>query len=279
MRDAECVQLLQWALPQLGMRWPGFCRVRVQVCKRIDRRLKDLGLPDASAYKSYLEVHPDEWPVLDALCHITISRFCRDRGVFDHLRDEVLPALALAATGRGETAIRCLSVGCASGEEPYTLSITWHLSLAPRFPNLRISIDAADIDQALLDRALAGCYPKSSLKDLPQNWKGTAFICSGEEFCIKPSYREPVRFLRQDIRHAMPDGPYHLILCRNLVFTYFDEPLQREVLAMLEERLILGGALVVGIHEHLPADARGFEEWTEYLGIYRKHSLSGPCQP
>ena len=44
MKDEQCVRFLRWALPQLGMRWPGFRKVRKQVCKRIDRRLQDLGL-------------------------------------------------------------------------------------------------------------------------------------------------------------------------------------------------------------------------------------------
>ena len=44
MKDDRCVRFLQWALPQMHMRWPGFRKVRRQVCKRIDRRMKMLGL-------------------------------------------------------------------------------------------------------------------------------------------------------------------------------------------------------------------------------------------
>ena len=35
MKDADCVAFLQWCLPRLEMRWPGFRKVRGQVCKRI----------------------------------------------------------------------------------------------------------------------------------------------------------------------------------------------------------------------------------------------------
>jgi hypothetical protein len=79
MQDAECVALLRWALPRLGLRWPGFRKVRRQVCKRINRRIKELGLADVAAYREHLERVPEEWPRLDALCRITISRFYRDR--------------------------------------------------------------------------------------------------------------------------------------------------------------------------------------------------------
>ena len=74
--------------------------MRRQVCKRIARRIKELGLADLAAYRERLECAPEEWPELDALCRITISRFYRDRAVFDHLGDAVLPALAAAAGQR-----------------------------------------------------------------------------------------------------------------------------------------------------------------------------------
>ena len=86
------------------MRWPGFRKVRSQVCKRIRRRLNTLALDDLDAYKRYLETHADEWPRLDSMCRITISRFYRDRGVFEALEAEVLPALATAARKRGDYA-------------------------------------------------------------------------------------------------------------------------------------------------------------------------------
>ncbi|MFB3131394.1 MAG: CheR family methyltransferase, partial [Rhodothermales bacterium] len=130
MKDTACVDFLQWALPKLHMRWPGFRKVRRQVCKRVRRRMRTLGLDHTEAYRAYLEAHPDEWDVLDAMCRITISRFYRDRGVFDLLRATLLPQRAQRATD--ETTLRCWSAGCASGEEVYTLKILWLEDLQPR---------------------------------------------------------------------------------------------------------------------------------------------------
>ncbi len=65
------------------------------------------------------------------MCRITISRFYRDWAVFDALRREHLPAPAGRALAEG-CPLRCWSAGCASGEEPYTLSLIFHLELAPR---------------------------------------------------------------------------------------------------------------------------------------------------
>lgn len=105
MRDEACVRFLQWCLPPLRKRWPGFRKVRGQVCKRIDRRLRQLGLAGPDPYRAYLETHPEEWAVLDGLCRVTISRFYRDRDVFDVLGEEVLPTLAEAARRHGEPAL------------------------------------------------------------------------------------------------------------------------------------------------------------------------------
>jgi chemotaxis protein methyltransferase CheR len=111
MTDPELVAFLQWALPRLSLRWAGFRKVRGQVRKRIHRRLRELGLPDLAAYRAHLEREPDEWAQLAAMCRITISRFWRDRGVFDWLTGR-LPELA--TTGR----LRAWSAGCAGGRAP-----------------------------------------------------------------------------------------------------------------------------------------------------------------
>ena len=60
MNDTECVHFLKEALPRLHLRWPGFHKVRKQVCTRISGRLRELGLADASAYADCLAAHPEE---------------------------------------------------------------------------------------------------------------------------------------------------------------------------------------------------------------------------
>jgi chemotaxis protein methyltransferase CheR len=269
MTDPECVEFLQWALPRLRLRWPGFRKVRRRVCKRLERRFRELGVPDHAAYRAYLERHADEWSVIDTLCTITISRFYRDRGVFQTIERDVLPALAQMAVGRGEPTLRCWSIGCASGEEPYTLSLIWRLGLKERVP-CDIQIIATDIDDEALVRARDGCYPPSSVKELPAHWLAEAFSRSNRLYCLRGAHRDPVIFLHQDIRTTAPDGPFHLILCRNLAFTYFDDALQRGVLATIQARLVTRGALVIGATESLPEPAVGFAEWGGSPGIWRR---------
>lgn len=266
----NCIQFLQWSLPKLQMRWQGFRKVRSQVCKRISARIRALELPDFEAYRSYLERHSNEWPILDSFCRITISHFYRDREIFRFLESEVLPELCEAALAQRKNELRCWSIGCASGEEPYSLALLWDYAISRQFPSLKIKILATDADRTIIERAEQGCYDQSSLKDLPKDWIARAFVERERQFCIRQEEQQKINFLVQDIRTELPDGLFHLILCRNLVFTYFEEALQREVLERLQGKLITGGALVTGIHESLPRQQEGFEPWPGKPGVYRK---------
>ena len=165
MTDAGCVRFLQAVLPRLRMRWPGFRRVRGQVCKRVSRRMRDLGLESVRDYTAYLENHQTEWSRLDALCRVTISRFWRDRAVLDRLRDEVLPELLDRVEDTEQRTVRCWSAGCASGEEAYSIALAWELGLRSRYTGAGLQILATDSDQSLLDRAREAAYPPSSLGD------------------------------------------------------------------------------------------------------------------
>jgi chemotaxis protein methyltransferase CheR len=270
MKDAEGVQFLQWCLPRLRLIWPGYRKVRRQVYRRIRQRLQFLELPSLADYRSFLETHPEEWKVLDSSCWISISRFYRDKSVFQFLEQEVLPSLAQTILARGERILRCWSLGCAAGEEPYSLSLLWKLRLQTRFPTLQLAILASDIDDQAIARAQQASYSPSSLKDLPDSWQMEAFDQTDEGFLVKPEYRESVSFLVQDIRKAAPDETFHLILCRYLAFKYFDPPLQSTTLRVLAERLQPGGVLVVGKNELLPEGAFGLIPWSEKEGVYRR---------
>jgi chemotaxis protein methyltransferase CheR len=270
MPESSCIEFLQWALPRLSLAWPGFRRVRRQVCRRIGRRAQHLKLPDLRAYRAYVESHPEEWVVLDSFCWISISRLLRDRIVFDRLGAVVLRELAAAAAARGERDLRCWRAGCASGEEPYSLKILWMLELASRFPDLSLAVVATDIDEALLERARAARYRASSLRELPGAWVDKVFTRSDGLFEVRPEFRAGVEFLRQDVREEAPRGPFDLILCRNLVFTYFDASLRQETLERILRELRPGGALVIGLRERLPEGAAGLAGWESRLKIYRK---------
>jgi chemotaxis protein methyltransferase CheR len=276
MTDADCVAFLQWALPQLGRRWAGYRKVRRQVCRRVWRRVGELGLDSLAEYRGRLEQDPDEWARLDAMTDITISRFYRDRAVYDFLQSEVLPDLIERARRGGRSSVRVWSAGCANGEEPYTLTIIWELALAHAACDVRMDILATDIKPVVLRRAAQARYPSSALRDLPAEWRETSFGQEGDEWVLLPRFRRGVTLAQHDIRSGPPDGPFDLALCRYLAFTYFDDAGQREMLRGLARVIRPGGALVLGNHEALPTDEPGFCAWSPpRLHVFRRCADNG----
>ena len=270
MEDEVCVRFLQWALPQLHMRWPGFRRVRKQVCKRIQKRISGLQLTDIAAYRQYLQSHEEEWPVLDHACRVTVSRFYRDKVVLEHMRHHVLPILAQAAIATRSPLLRGWSAGCAMGEEAYTLALIWDKDAGKDFPQLDIHITATDIDEILLQRARRGCYSYGSVKALPEGWLQSSFTRQDDEYCLHSHFLSRVNFIKQDIRDQLDAGPFHIVFCRNMAFTYFDYELQLEILAHIHNSLVDGGALIIGGHESLPEGFSGFEQCLKQRAIFIK---------
>jgi chemotaxis protein methyltransferase CheR len=252
----------------MGLRWAGYRRVHRQVCKRLARRVAALGLWDMAAYRDYLEAHGKEWAAVEAACLIPISRFFRDRAVFDRLGAEVLPEIAARRTAEGCDTIRCWSLGCASGEEPYSLNILWKLGPGRHYPGTAFEILATDPAPHLLARARRGCYGAGSLKEIPADWRAAALQRDGPLFCVAPPFREGITFTEADAAQNLPDSPFDLILCRNVVFTYFAAARQTKMLARLRQVMAPGGFLVLGRKESLPAGQVDFEA-TDGGPIYR----------
>jgi chemotaxis protein methyltransferase CheR len=191
--------------------------------------------------------------------------------VFDALRASVLPGLVDLAVARGDDRVRCWSAGCASGEEPYTLAMIWRRD---RYA-AGLEIVATDADEGLLGRAREGRYDYSSVKDLPAELRDNAFEEQDGRFALSEVFKLPVKFERRDVRDEPPPGNFHLVLCRNLAFTYFDDEGQRAVLRSVRGALVPGGFLVVGVHEELPGGAAEFESFEGQPAIFQRLTSPG----
>ena len=134
----------------------------------------------------------------------------------------------------------------------------------------RVRLLGTDADATLLRRAEAARYQGGSLKDLPAAWRDAAFTRDGEAFVLRPEFRRDVAFQEADIRCGQPDGPFDLVLCRNLVFTYFAPGLQETLQRAIAARLAPGGYLAIGAHERLPAETGDLVPLAPKLPIYRK---------
>lgn len=233
MTRAELAALLEMWGPLLGLRAAGFRRNLEQVRKRVARRMQEVGARTSAEYVARLAADRAERQVFDGLCRVTISRFFRDRAVFDALRPLV------AELAQSSARVRIWSAGCASGEEPYSLAALMESGV----PGVEHEILATDAGAALIQRARRGVYRRSTLRELPPEWVERGFDV----------LRRRVQFAVQDLRREWPDGPFSVIACRNVAFTYFDAATQQRALGEILRRLQPGGYLVIGLEESLPA--------------------------
>jgi len=265
----HCTKFLKWVLPQLGLRWEGYRKVKRQVCRRINKRLQTLKLKSYSSYKDYINAHPEEWNILDEMLHISISRFFRDYKSWELLRDKLLPELAAAAVKENHP-LRCWSAGCASGEEPYSLAILYHQKLKHSFPTLEFQLVATDADSHLLERAAKACYPAGNVKDVPANLLETYFIKKNGEYCLKSNIKNMITFMKQDIRKEIPEGQFDLVFCKNLVGMYFAGEKAIEVYNRIATRIRPGGFMITGNHEPVPVDnISGMQIYNRGLNIFQ----------
>lgn len=124
-----------------------------------------------------------------------------------------------------------LSVGCARGEEPYSVAIAAHMAGVLN----DISIYAFDKNPDYISQAKKGVYTRWSLRGVPEDLLTRYFSREGEErFKLVDFIRRAVYFFPGDITDLSTLPPvvkrkFSLVICRNLIMYY--EPEEREVIA------------------------------------------------
>lgn len=243
MTDFET--FLAEVLPPLGLSPAAL--VRRNIRRRITKRMESRGVHEFRSYLALLRRDPGEWESLRPLLTVTISRFFRNRRVFETVSRQVLSPLA--AKGNPVCA---WSAGCASGEEAFTLRILWE-ELPGRKPDL--SILGTDIDEDCLRRAGEGLYPQSSLREVPGRISGRYFREEKGRYRLREDVVRSVTFRRHDLSCEFPPGEFDLVLCRNAAFTYFAVPRRIAIAHAIATAVPPGGWLVLGRTEKLPREA------------------------
>lgn len=247
----------------------GFRRLRKEVSKRIGvdyqnyskkhlrrrfhARMRVTGTDRFMDYYNYIKSNEEEIENLRELLTVNVTKFKRDTEVWDIIEGEVLPEILDRGSGNMFNRVKAWSAGCATGEEPYSLAISYLKSRPSDDSSFQIT--ATDLDSKALEFARNGEYPEKTLKNLTRSEKKRYFHDFEDGFAVKDELKDLVEFKEKDIFKTSFTTKFDMILCRNLMI-YFNNDAKIDLMERLVASLDKGGFLIIGMSENLRAPAK-----------------------
>jgi len=216
------------------------------IVRRLDRRMKAAQIENVEQYIELLERQPEEADRLFNDLLIGVTQFFRDTEAFEALKTEVVPKIF--ADNEAGRQVRAGIVGCATGEEAYSIAIllTEHAATLENAP--RIQIFAADIDERSLATARKGVYPESVAQHVSAERLDRFFTKQEGGYQVNREIREICLFSTHSFIRDAPFSRLDLISCRN-VMIYLGQELQRKVIPHFHYALRAGGYMFLGLSE------------------------------
>jgi len=233
--------------------------------RRFEIRLRATGSATYARYIIYLRKNPAEFTNLLNDLTINYTTFFRDLDVYEYLEHKLLPKLFLS-----KNPVKIWSAGCATGEEPYSLSILVNKIFGKRLANHPIRIIASDIDRDALAKAQRGAYGPRQISTVSPKMIDEYFTHEGDSWIVKDFVKSVIRFERFDLNQASLHVNFDLILCRN-VMIYFSKEGQHHIHMNFYRALRDGGYMITGKSEILSGEpAEKFQALDYITRVYQK---------
>ena len=236
------------------------------VSRRIERRMLAHNIADTDLYARYLKEHPEEVQLLFKELLINVTSFFRDPESFEALKKDLLPRLL--AHIPEPSAFRVWVVGCATGEEAYSVAILLREYLEETKQDFKVQIYSTDIDEDAIAIARSGSYPANIAMDVSEERLQRFFIKEETGYRIKKDIREMVVFAIQNVIKDPPFTKLDLISCRNLLI-YLEPELQNRIIPAFHYALKPGGALFLSASESIGNHAEFFAPINRKWKIYQ----------
>jgi len=213
-------------------------------------RMREIGCENYDEYYEQLVAGLSgqvEWATLVDRLTVQETRFFRHLSSFDLVRDVCREKWA----EQKDSSVEIWSVGCATGEEPYTLAMVLNELLGESTDKARFGITATDISLPALSKARKGIYGERRLEQVDPTIRDKYFHkVSDGRYQVVPQLKERVCFARINVLElsTVPFQDLDIIFCQNLLI-YFKRWRKRDIVNALTERLKVGGLLVLGLGE------------------------------
>ncbi len=218
---------------------------------QVTMRMRELGLKDYAEY--YEKLHDGiwgkaEWSLLVDRLTVKETSFFRHRHSYDCVRRELQDRIAAQTL---DSSFDVWSVGCSTGEEPYSLAML--LNECFEFAQLEpyFGIFATDISMPALSKARAGVYSERKIEGLSANERQRYFKDLDDgRYKIVDKLQDRLCFSQGNVidMTAMPVEKMDVIFCQN-VLIYFRRWRRREILDNLVKHLKPKGLLIIGLGE------------------------------
>nr|WP_205520880.1 CheR family methyltransferase [Propylenella binzhouense] len=235
--------------------------------RRVQRRMQVTQIEDLDEYVKLLRDQPEEVQNLFNDLLIGVTHFFRDPKEFDALEKEVVPKL-VEGKGTGDL-VRVWVLGCATGEEAYSIAILLREEIARRDVAPQVQIFATDIDVRALAAARAGRFSGSIVNNVSPERLARWFVREGNTYVVAKELREMCIFSAHNVIRDAPFSRLDLISCRNLLI-YLEADLQSRIIPLFHFALRPGGFLFLGNSENVTRHPKLFEPIDRRARIFRR---------
>jgi chemotaxis protein methyltransferase CheR len=226
-------RFLRWLFDRAGLDEQQYREETLE--RRLPACLRALHAGSLSEARYLIERHPALLlKAMDAMI-LGVTGFFRDRPVFNALREQVLPTL-------GRPRVRVWSAGCSDGAELYSVAML----LDERGLLHRSHLLGTDCRPTAVRRAAAGSYSGTTLGSVSRDLLDRYFVLrSDQTWRVIPALRAATHWRAGDILRHVEQGPWDIILCRNVAMYLRQESAVR-LWERLHDALRPGGVLVLG---------------------------------
>lgn len=262
--------LINLVRKQCGVSFKQYKKATLQ--RRIERRMLAKRLSDFNAYVDLLEQDAEEVELLFKDVLISVTNFFRDPNTFKQLE----PILKDIVSNKSEgEPIRLWVVGCATGEEAYSLAImlTEALGGLGKLAVGEHQIFATDVDTNALSVARRGIYSEASMADVPTAYREKYFKKRSNGYEVIDDLKRIILFSGHNIIDDPPFLRIDLVTCRNLLI-YFEHELQKKVYRIFHYSLRDRGYMFLGKSESTSQVTDIFRTVNSPDRIFQKRSVS-----
>ncbi len=246
---------------------------RPTLMRRIGRRMQVHEVSELAGYLNFLHERPEELEALFRDLLISVTNFFRDRESFDFVAEKVIPKLFEGKQTNDQ--VRVWSVGCATGEEAYSLAMLLSEYAAHLLQPPKLQVFATDLDDRAIGEGREGQYPATLTTDVSPEPVEQFFVKDGERYRVKKELREIVLFAVHNVLRDPPFSRIDLISCRNLLI-YLNREMQERILGILHFALRPNGYLFLGASESAEIAPSLFIPVDKKHRIYGRRTTVGP---